>query len=78
MVTLVAGTVFTHNCDTGKTFYIDSMLKQCAANRERRLSALPNVGPYIYTTLEFLALQGAPYMCDISRLRVKYALRNRF
>jgi hypothetical protein len=33
------------------------MLKQCAANRKRRLSALPNVGPYIY---------------DISRLRVKH------
>jgi hypothetical protein len=23
-------------------------LKHCAANRKRRLSALPNVGPYIY------------------------------
>jgi hypothetical protein len=31
-----------------KTFCIDSMLKNCAANRKRRLSALPNVGPYIY------------------------------
>jgi hypothetical protein len=48
------------------------MLKHCAANRKRRLSALPNVGPYIYTTLKFLALQGAPYIYDISRLRVKY------
>jgi hypothetical protein len=46
------------------------MLKYCAANRKRRLSALPNVGPYIYT-LKFLALQGAPYIYDISRLRVK-------
>jgi hypothetical protein len=26
----------------------DSILKHCAANRERRLSALPNVGPYMY------------------------------
>jgi hypothetical protein len=33
-------------------------LKHCAANRKRRLSALPNVGPYIY-------------IYDISRLRVK-------
>jgi hypothetical protein len=49
------------------------MLKHCAANRKRQLSALPNVGPYIYiyTTLKFLALQGAPYIYDISRLRVK-------
>jgi hypothetical protein len=49
------------------------MLKHCAANRKRRLSALPNVGPYIYTTLIFLALQVAPYTCIyvISRLRVK-------
>jgi hypothetical protein len=48
------------------------MLKNCAANRKIRLSALPNVSPYIYTTLKFLALQGAPYIYDISRLRVKY------
>jgi hypothetical protein len=46
------------------------MLKHCAANRKRGLSALPNVSPYIYTTLKYLALQGAPYICDISRLRV--------
>jgi hypothetical protein len=46
------------------------MLKHCAANRRRRLSALPNVGPYVYTTLKFLALQGAPYIYDISRLSV--------
>jgi len=32
---------------------------------------LPNVGPYIYTTLAFLALLGAPYIYDISSLRVK-------
>jgi hypothetical protein len=47
------------------------MLKQCAANRKRRPLALPNVGPYIYTMLKFLALQGAQYIYDISRLRVK-------
>ena len=32
---------------------------------------MPNVGPYIYTTLAFLALLGAPYIYDISSLRVK-------
>jgi hypothetical protein len=52
-------------------FCIDSVLKHCAANRKRRLSALPNIGLYIYMTLKFLALQGAPYIYDISRLRVK-------
>jgi hypothetical protein len=30
------------------TFSIDSVLKHCAANRKRWLSALPNIGPYIY------------------------------
>jgi hypothetical protein len=45
------------------------MLKHCAANRKRRLSALPNLGPYIYMS-KFLALQGAPHIYDISRLRV--------
>jgi hypothetical protein len=47
------------------------VLKHCAANRKRRLSALPDVGPYIYDTLTFLALQKAPYIYDNSRLRVK-------
>ena len=32
--------------------------------------ALPNVGPYIYTTLAFVALLGAPYIYEISSLRV--------
>ena len=32
---------------------------------------MPNVGPYIYRTLAFLALLGAPYIYDISSLRVK-------
>jgi hypothetical protein len=53
------------------------VLKHCAANRKRQLSALPNVGPYIYsiyTTLKFLALQGAPYISDTNRLRVNYCL----
>jgi hypothetical protein len=34
---------------------------------------LPNVGPY-NTTLKFLALQGAPYIYDISRLKVNSVL----
>jgi hypothetical protein len=46
------------------------VLKHCAENRKRRFSALPYVGPY--TTLKFLALQGAPHIYDISRLRVNY------
>jgi hypothetical protein len=29
---------------------------------------------HIYTTLKFLALQGAPYIYDISRLRVKLGM----
>jgi len=33
---------------------------------------LPNVGPYIYTTLAFLALLGAPYIYEISSLRVNH------
>jgi hypothetical protein len=41
-------------------FYIDAVLKLCPANRKRRLSALPNVGPYTYTVY------------DISRLRVNW------
>jgi hypothetical protein len=60
--------VFTQNCDTRK---LSALIQHCAANRKRRLLALPNVSPYIYTTLKFLALQGAQYMYDISRLRVK-------
>jgi hypothetical protein len=31
-----------------KKWHKDSMLKHCAENRKRWLSALPNVGPYIY------------------------------
>jgi hypothetical protein len=53
------------------------VLEHCAANRKRLLSALPDVGPYIYTTLKFLALQGVPYIYDISRLKVKMDSRNR-
>jgi len=31
---------------------------------------LPNVGSYIYMTLAFLALLGAPYIYEIGSLRV--------
>jgi hypothetical protein len=45
------------------------VLKHCAANRKRRLSALPNVGPYIYD----VNISGFTRSSknDISRLRVK-------
>jgi hypothetical protein len=46
-VILVGGKVFTRNCDTGKL----SALIQCSnivQQIERELSALLNVGPYIY------------------------------
>jgi hypothetical protein len=45
------------------------MLKHCAANRKRRLSALPKVGPYIYD-VKISGFKGASYIYDISRLRV--------
>ena len=35
---------------------------------------MPNVGLYTYMTLAFLALLGAPYIYDISSLRVKLEL----
>jgi hypothetical protein len=40
--------MFTHNCGTGKFSALIQILEHCAANRETRLSALPNIGPYIY------------------------------
>jgi hypothetical protein len=46
------------------------MLKHCAANRKRRLPAL-TYDVHIYTTLKSLVLQGAPYIYDFSRIRVK-------
>jgi hypothetical protein len=55
------------------TFCIDSVLKHCAANRKRRLSALPNVGPYIYDVKISGFTRSSIYIhiYDISRLRVK-------
>jgi hypothetical protein len=52
-----------------KTFCIDSMFKHCAANRKRRLSALPKVGPYIYD-VKISGFKGASYIYDINKLRV--------
>jgi hypothetical protein len=48
------------------------VLKNCAANRKRQLSALPNVGPYTYDVNILIALKELHiYTYDISRLRVK-------
>jgi hypothetical protein len=53
------------------------VLKHCAENRKRRLSALPNVGPYIYDvnisgfTRSSIYIYIYIYIHDISRLRVK-------
>jgi hypothetical protein len=56
-------------------FCTDSMLKHCAANRKRRLSALPIVSPYIYDVKISGFTRSSIYSCiythDISRLRVK-------
>jgi hypothetical protein len=60
------------------------VLKHCAANRKRRLSALPEVGSYTYD-VKISGFTSAPYVYvyiyiyiyiytqDISRLRVKEA-----
>jgi hypothetical protein len=59
---------------TQENFCIDSVLKDYAVYRKRQLSALPEVGSFIYTILKCLALQGVPYIYiytyDISRLRL--------
>jgi hypothetical protein len=53
------------------------MLKNCAANRKRRLSALPNVGPYVYDVKISGFTRSSIYIYDIRRLRVKaYWLRD--
>jgi hypothetical protein len=46
------------------------MLKHCAANRKRWLSALPKVGPYIYD-VKIAGFTRSSIYYDISRLRVK-------
>jgi hypothetical protein len=51
------------------------VLKHCVANRKRRLSALPNVGPYIYDVKISAVTRSSIHICDISRLRVKIDLQ---
>jgi hypothetical protein len=51
------------------------VLKHCAANRKRRLSALPNVGPYIYHVKISGFARSSIHIYDISRLRVKGKLK---
>jgi hypothetical protein len=52
------------------------MLKHCAANRKRRLSALPNVDPYIYDVIVFGFSKSTIYMYDMNRLRVNMMYHN--
>jgi hypothetical protein len=66
-VTFVASKVFTHRIN----FCIDSVLKHCAVNRKRRISALPNVGPYIRDVKISGFTRSSIYIYGISRLRVK-------
>jgi hypothetical protein len=47
------------------------VLKHCAASRKRRLSALPNAGPYIYDMKISGFTRSSIYIYNISRLRVK-------
>jgi hypothetical protein len=53
------------------TFCTDSVLKHCAANRKRRLSALPNVGAHIYDVKISGFTRSSIHVYDISRLRFK-------
>jgi hypothetical protein len=45
-------------------------------NRKRRLSALPNVGPYIYDVKIYGFKRCSIYIHDISRLRVKWLAKD--
>jgi hypothetical protein len=47
------------------------VLKHFAANRKRRLSALKNVGTYIYDVKISGFTRSSTHVYDISRLRVK-------
>jgi hypothetical protein len=46
------------------------MLKNCAANRKRWLSVLPNVGPYTHDVKISGFTRSSIYIYNISRLRV--------
>jgi hypothetical protein len=62
--------VFTHNCDTGKLSALIqrwNIVQQIEGDDYQRCQTYVHT----YTTLKFLALQGTPYIYDISRLRVK-------
>jgi hypothetical protein len=52
------------------------MLKHWAANRKRRLSALPNVSPYMYDVKISGFTRSSIYIYDISRLRVNGVMRD--
>ena len=61
---------YTQLCQQ-KSLCIDTVLKHCAAIRKRWLSALPNVGPYIYDISISGFTRNSIYIYDISSLRVK-------
>jgi hypothetical protein len=50
------------------------MLKHFAANIKRRLSALPNVVPYIYDVKIYGFTRSSICIYDLSRLRVKLSM----
>jgi hypothetical protein len=51
------------------------MLKHCAAKRKKRLSALPNIGPYIYDVKISGFTRSSIYIIyDVSRLRLNIIL----
>jgi hypothetical protein len=70
---LVAGKVFTHKCNTGKLSALIqcwNIVQQIERDGFQRCQTYVHIYTCIYKTLKFLALQGAPYIYDISRLRV--------
>ena len=68
--------MFTHKCDTGnlsaliQCWNIVQQIERDCFNIAKRRSIYIYIHIYIYTTLVFLALLGAPYIYDISSLRV--------
>jgi hypothetical protein len=47
------------------------ILKKCTVQEAKSTVKISSIYIYIYIYVKFLALPGAPYICDISRLRVK-------
>jgi hypothetical protein len=76
-VTLVGGKVFTHNCDTGK---LSALIQYCNIVHQIESDGFQRCQTHIlvHTTLTFLTLQGTPYIYDISRLRVKCVIQNKW